>query len=313
MDQFPPKLKLPKFIKETRVEREKSLLLSATYGISIRFAIIVFELVGVWLYGSASLLLDAIASLVDVGSSLLLLIFIKLASRPPDSNHPFGHGRYEPLVGLQLGLMLVCIGGFVGIQQIFYASETTSIEYIDPRTCFFPLAAMVLLEICYRILSHTARKQASPALAADAVHYRVDALTSLFASVALILASLSPDWGHLIDHLGAIAIAIFMIFTGIMAARKNMDQLLDHAPDKSYFDRVKKAAHLVEGVLETEKLLIQFYGPDAQVDIDIEVDPNLTVELAHKISQRVRFEIQKEWPLVRDVIVHIEPYYPNDH
>ncbi len=311
MDHFPPKLKLPKHVKQTRVLREKSLLLSATYGIIIRMGIILFELVGVWFYGSASLLLDAVASLVDIASSLLLVLFIKLANRPPDSNHPFGHGRYEPLVGLQLGLMLIGIGGFVGIQQIFYATESG--EPIDPRTFLFPLVAMIFLEICYRILNRTAKEQDSTALAADAVHYRVDAITSLFATIALLFAAVAPAWGHFIDHLGAIAIAGFMIVTGIIASRNNLNQLMDHVPDKSFFDRVKKAAHLVDGVQETEKIRIQFYGPDAHVDIDVEVAPDLTVELAHKISQKVRFEIQKEWPVVRDVTVHVEPYYPNDH
>ena len=313
MHQFPPKLNLPQFVKQSRADRVKCLLFSVSFGLAIRLAIIVFELVGVWLFGSASLLLDAIASLLDIGSSILLLIFIRLASRPPDSNHPFGHGRYEPLVGLQLGLMLIVIGAFVGVQQLFQASEASSDEVIDARAWIFPLIAMILLELSYQIIIRTARKQDSAALAADAFHYRIDAITSLFASVALILAAFSPQWGHLIDHLGAVAIAIFMIVIGVFAARENMNQLLDHVPDKVFFDRVKKAAHLVEGVLGTEKLRIQFYGPDAHVDIDIEVEPELSVEVAHEISQKVRLEIQKEWPTVRDVTVHIEPYYPNDH
>ncbi len=313
MDQFPPKLKLPTYVNQTRVQREKSLLLSASYGIAIRFTVVLFELVGVWFFGSAALLLDAVASLVDIGSSLLLLLFIKLASRPPDTNHPFGHGRYEPLIGLQLGIMLVCIGIYAGIRQIFHVSDPISAELIDPRTFIFPLVAMVLLEICYRILSHTAKAQNSPALVADAFHYRVDAITSMFATIALILAAIIPAWGHVADHIGAIAISGFMIVTGFFASKENVNQLLDHTPDNSYFERVKKAAHLVQGVLGTEKIRIQSYGPDSHVDIDIEVEPKLSVEVAHKISQEVRLEIQKEWPMVRDVTVHIEPYYPNDH
>jgi cation diffusion facilitator family transporter len=311
---FPAEVPLPSKVAKSRAERESSLLRSATYGILIRSAIIVFEFFGVWLYGSAALLLDAVASLVDVASSLLLLLFIKLASRPPDYNHPFGHGRYEPLVGLQLGLLLIGIGIFSAVQQIFLASETTSEDIrIDARAWLIPLTAMALLEFCYRLLIRTARKQESPALAADAVHYRVDAMTSLFAAIALLLAAFKPDWSHLIDHLGAVAIAIFMVVLGVKAAYENVHQLLDRAPDQSYFDRVKESSFKVKGVRGTEKIRIQQYGPDAHIDIDIEVDPNLSVEVAHKISQKVRVEIQKDWPSVRDVTVHIEPFYPNDH
>jgi len=92
-----------------------------------------------------------------------------------------------------------------------------------------------------------------------------------------------------------------------------LNQLLDKIPATRYFLAVRKAAINVNGVLDTEKIRIQQYGPDAHVDIDIEVDPQLSVEKAHTISQHVRAAIQKEWPMVRDVMVHIEPYYPGDH
>ncbi len=104
-----------------------------------------------------------------------------------------------------------------------------------------------------------------------------------------------------------------MIGMGIYNARENLQQLLDRAPSADCFERVKKAAVNVLGVKDTEKILIQHYGPDAHVNIDIEVDPKLSVEEAHRITQHVRAEIQREWPAVRGVTVHVEPYYPGDH
>ncbi len=104
-----------------------------------------------------------------------------------------------------------------------------------------------------------------------------------------------------------------MIVVGLNASKKNLHQLVDGVPDRSYFDRVKEAALSVKGILATEKILIQIFGPDAQVSIDVEVDPKLSVEKGHELSQQVRLAIQKKWPSVRDVIVHLEPYYPNDH
>lgn len=313
MTQFPEKLDLPNDIFVQRAQRKKELVLSATWGVCIRLAIIVFELIGVWLFASSALLLDALASTVDVISTLLLILFIRLAERPPDDNHPFGHGRYEPLVGLQLGLLLIVVGAGMFVQQCIQAFEAPPEKVIDSHAWIFPVVAVFLLEICYRVVMYTAKKQNSPALAADAFHYRIDAITSLFAACALIAAAFIPEWSHLIDHMGALFIAVLMVFLGIFAARQNMDQLLDRIPDATTFERVKRAAMQAEGVLGTEKIGIQQCGPDAHVDIDVEVDPHLTVEVAHEISQRVRLEIQKEWPAVRDVIVHIEPYYPNDH
>jgi divalent metal cation (Fe/Co/Zn/Cd) transporter len=129
----------------------------------------------------------------------------------------------------------------------------------------------------------------------------------------LMMAAFFPHWGGTIDHLGALVIACFMIGLGLYGSKINLNQLMDVVPEKHYFDTVITAAKKVPGVYGTEKTRIQLYGPDAHVDIDVEVDPLLTVDHAHGISQQVRAEIQKAWPAVRDVTVHIEPYYPNDH
>lgn len=312
MKEFPQRLTLPSEVSETRDLRQKELTMSAFVGIFIRLGIIAFEFFGVWLYGSSSLLMDALASLVDVGFSLILVFCIFYANRPPDRNHPFGHGRVEPLMGLQMSVMLCVIGGFM-LWQFFQTTTTDIGHQITGPAWIFPVVAVVMLEICYRVIMRSAEKQNSPALVADAIHYRIDAITSLFAAFALILAAFIPQWGALIDHLGAMLIALIMVGLGIYAARENLHQLMDKTPDREFFELVEAAAKKVDGVLGTEKVGIQVYGPDAHVYIDIEVDPILTVEIAHRISQQVRLEIQKEWPAVRDVIVHIEPYYPNDH
>lgn len=313
MSNYPDPIPLPSFVQKQRSQRQKHILLSASYGIGLRSAIILFELVGVWLFGSVALLMDAVSSLMDVASSIILIISIKLASKPPDIEHPFGHGRYEPLVGLQLGLMLIIVGAGMLLQQSFHVINETITTPLDTRTWIFPFVAMILLEICYHIVMYTAKIRHSPALKADAIHYRIDGLTSLFATVALLFGSFYPEMSLTFDHIGAILIAVLMIGLGAYSAKNNLDQLIDRTPEKAFFDLVKKAAHSVEGVQDTEKIRIQLYGPDAHVDIDIEVDPELSVKLAHEITQKVRAEIQKKWPAVRDVTVHVEPYYPNDH
>lgn len=313
MSKFPDPLRLPHEVPEARARRYQVMVRSAFQGISIRLFIALIELIASLVYGSASLFMDALSTALDIGSSLVLILSFKLASRPPDQNHPFGHGRFEPLAGLQLGLFFILLGG-----GMFYYN-TTELAHVDPYTAIHhrlwlvPFFCMILLEICYRSIIRTARITNSPALAADAVHYRIDSITSGFALIALVSGSYSPQFSHLFDRIGASLIALFMIIIGANAAWKNLHQILDRIPAKDYFDRVRKAACRTAGVKGTEKLRMQLYGPDAHVDIDIEVDPYLTIEVAHEISQKVRLEIQKELPEVQDVIVHIEPYYPNDH
>ncbi|WP_041941543.1 cation diffusion facilitator family transporter [Waddlia chondrophila] len=313
MSQFPDPVPLPENVPKARKNRNSHLIRAARWGVLIRLIIIIIELLGVAHFGSSALLMDALASSLDIACSLILIVFIKLAAKPPDEDHPFGHGRYEPLAGLQLGVFMVLVGLGMAGQQLFQLMEDVPSSPIDSNVWLIPLAATLLLEACYHVISRVAIQQNSPALSADAAHYRMDALTSLFAAVTLIIAAWFPDWSVVIDHIGAIFIAVLMVAIGSFAARSNLHQLMDKVPSDNYFEVVKKAARAVDGVLETEKIRIQLYGPDAHVDIDVEVSPELPVDQAHRISQKVRRNIQKAWPAVREVTVHIEPFYPDDH
>lgn len=312
MRKFPQAVKPPKSVAHARTKRNKEVVVSASLGVGIRTLIVAFELLGYSLFASSALLFDALSSLLDVAASLLLIFCLRYAARPPDTNHPFGHGRLEPLIGLQLGLLLVVTGAMLFFQQLFQINKEPQ-EAINKLAWVFPFVSLVLLEVIYRIIISKAKKHDSPALAADAMHYRVDGLTSLLAMLVLLIGAFYPAWSHYLDHIGALLISCVMCGVGFNASRNNFHQLLDRAPSKEYFSLVRQAAESVKGVMGTEKIRIQQYGPDAHVDIDIEVDPGSTVEVAHKISQLVRTEIQSQWPAVRDVTVHIEPYYPNDH
>lgn len=311
--KFPDPVKPPEYVEVARKKRCEAITHSVKIGTAVRLFIIMLELVGVIWYGSATLLLDALATCVDVISSILLIIFIRLAERPPDDDHPFGHGRYEPLAGLHLGLFLIVIGVTMLAKQSFnlYAEEHQ--ELLSPYLWGIPAVAVILLELAYRYMRRVAKETKSSALLAEAAHFRVDIITSIVALMALLFASIYTNSGQIFDHFGAMIISIFMVCLGLSAAKENLQQLMDKRPDEKYFEIVKGAACRAEGVEDVEKIKIQLFGPDAHVSVDVEVDPQLSVFEAHEITQHVRAEIQKDWPSVRDVIVHVEPYFPGDH
>lgn len=235
MAQFPDPLTLPTRVFRERAKRLKQIVASSVKGVLIRMAIIAFELVGVYFFASAALLMDALSSLFDVAATIFLIICLKLAAKPPDDDHPFGHGRYEPLVGLLMGLVLFCFGiGLIFHQSVNLASIKTE-GPIHPYAWTIPLVAVLLLEFCYQNIKRTAKKQNSTALMADAIHYRVDSLTSLFAMIALGLGAIFPSWSQVFDNVGAIAIALFMIGMGFFAAKGNFHQLMDRVPAAAFF------------------------------------------------------------------------------
>lgn len=313
LGEFPEPVELPETVNRARAVRTSRLVRVSTAGVAARLFIIVLELAGFWAYGYSVLLVDAVASLADIAASVAIIFAIKIAERPPDEDHPFGHGRVEPLAGMQLGMLICLLGGWMIVQQFFAAvTEATDGEIIG-WVSLIPLAAAILMEAVCRVILHIGRREHSTALIAEAYHYRVDAVTSLIAAAGLWVAAGWPAFSNLIDHLSAVLLAGIMLGLGAVAVWQNVHQLLDRVPDDQWFDRVRASAEKVDGVRGVEKVRMQCAGPDAHVDIDIEVDPEQTVSEAHVITQHVRAQIQTDWPAVREVVVHVEPYYHDDH
>jgi cation diffusion facilitator family transporter len=312
-DLFPAPVPTAESVAAARAERERELLRAARLGITLRVGVVIAELLGVWLLGYAALLVDAVSSLFDVAASIAIVFAVRLAARPPDEEHPFGHGRYEPLAGLQLGLIVCVAGVWLAARHVAGLFETPAAGEVRGFAWLIPAGAAAVLEFSARLVRRIGRQQQSTALIAEAFHYRVDAATSVVAAVGLLAASLIPAYGHLIDLLAAVLLSLLMVALGALAAWENLHQLLDRVPREDHFQRVRESALCVEGVLGVEKVRIQHAGPDAHVDIDIEVDPDMPVSEAHVITQHVRARIQADWPFVREVVVHVEPYYAGDH
>jgi cation diffusion facilitator family transporter len=300
-------------VREARQERTVRLIEVSLWGIGVRAGVVAAELAAVWWTASSALLVDAIATIADVAATLGLVGAIKLAERPPDRDHPFGHGRYEPLAGLQLGTLIVFLGVALGVSEAISLVRGEAAGRFPLSVVIVPAVAAVLLEVTCRMVLRRGRAANSSALVAEAYHYRIDAITSLLAAVGLTLAAVVPEYSRSIDHAFAFLLAAIMAWLGGLACRENMHQLLDRIPHEDRFDRVRDSALKVKGVRDVEKVRIQHAGPDAHVDIDVEVDPQLSVEEAHVITQHVRARIQSDWPSVRDVVVHVEPHYAGDH
>lgn len=298
---------------DARTRRTRRLVTVTLVGVGVRLVVVTAELNGYGFYGSATLLVDALSSLADVMASLLLVAAIRLAARPPDDDHPFGHGRYEPLAGLLLAVLLAVLGVYLFFSQIWSAATGPARGEVSGWAGLIPLVAAVLLDAVSRVIRGIGVRHRSSALVAESAHFRIDAVTSFIAAAGIGLAAAAPAYGHLVDHVGATVLAAVVVWLGVAAAIENLHQLMDRVPESASFERVRAAAAAVEGVREVEKIRIQHAGPDAHVDIDIEVDPATRVDEAHRIAQHVRAKIQSEWPSVREVVVHVEPYYAGDH
>lgn len=254
---------------------------------------------------SASVMADGFESAGDVVAATAVFFGFALASRPADEEHPYGHGRYETLTGLMVGLILflagigICYRSLLGVQEVHDIPAFYGIWAL--------LASMVLKVVMSAVKFHYGKKIRSAALTADAWNDFVDILSALTAMTALGLTLLDPERFFAADHYGGFAVGLFVIFTGMRVAKETSSRLTDEMPDDEMMTAIREASLTVPGAVGVEKCFARNVGLQYYVDLHLEVDPDLTVRESHDIATEVRFAIRKNLDWVADVLVHVEP------
>lgn len=255
--------------------------------------------------GSNSLLADGFESAGDVFSSGMVLLGLTLASKPPDSNHPYGHGRAETLSGLGLGMLLVVAGIAISFHALTGAGDVT-----EPPKFFtlYPLLLSIGVKLwLMRVKYTTGRAMGSASLIADSYNDGIDMLSGVAALIALGLTLYNPAEFPRADHYGGFIIGLIVIFTGVRVTRDTGLQLMDTMPDEALLLRVRQVAQSVPGVRGVEKCFARKTGLQYHVDLHLEVDPGITVLEGHDTASRARDEIKAQLDWVADVLVHVEP------
>ena len=255
--------------------------------------------------GSLTVLASGIEFAADVVASLAVLAGFWYASRPADSNHPYGHGRAETLTGLLIGLALFVIGASIATHAV---RDMSAIHAPPAKYTLWPLAvALVVKTVLMFVKMRVSRRTGSQALLADAWNDSVDVLSSAAAIVALGLTLYDPLRFGAADHVGGMLVGVFVIVAGLGVVRSTSQDLLDTMPPESVLDLVRAAASTVEGVRGVEKLFGRKTGLQYHVDLHLEVDGWISVDEGHAIATRVRERIRQDVPAVSDVLVHVEP------
>ena len=254
---------------------------------------------------SASVLADGFESAGDVVAAVAVFFGFAIASRPADEEHPYGHGRYETLTGLIVGIILfvagigICYRSLLGVQDVHAVPEFYGIWAL--------LASMIAKAVMSAVKFHYGKKIRSAALTADAWNDFVDILSAVTAMTALGLTLLDPGRFLVADHYGGFAVGLFVIFTGMRVARDTSSRLTDEMPDDEMVAAIREVSLTVPGAIGVEKCFARNVGLQYYVDLHLEVDPELTVRESHDIATEVRFAIRKRLDWVADVLVHVEP------
>jgi len=289
-------------VRVDRVDRGRRL---AAAGVAVSAVLAVINVAAGLLSGSTSVTAVGVELAGDVLASSVVLVGLVLASRPPDANHPYGHGRLETVAGLIVGLILV--GGGIGIGW----RSLHGIDDMHAAPARMAVLALLLTIVVRAVMAllkfRTARAIGSRALASDAWNDTVDILSAVAALVAVTLARVAPDRFLAADHYGGFAVGLVVIVTGVRIVWDTTFDLADTMPDPRLLDQVRAVAMVVPGVLGVEKQFARKTGLQYHIDLHIEVDPSMTVRESHRIAHDVQSRLLRELGWVAGVLVHVEP------
>lgn len=273
--------------------------------IAANLALVVIKIAAGWLGNSFALIADGLESSADVLSSLLVLFALMYANRPPDDNHPYGHGKAEPLITFVVVGFLVASAGFIAYQSIQNIQTPHTLP--KPFTLIVLAAIIITKEIFYRIITRRAKEVNSTSIKSDAWHHRSDAITSLAAFIGISIALyLGPGYEAADDWAALIACAI-ILYNSYLIFRPALGELMDENVYDDLVQQVRVVAATVNGIIDTEKCYVRKIGSLYYIDLHATVNGKITVKQGHDIAHNLEAELIAQIPHVAKVLVHIEP------
>jgi cation diffusion facilitator family transporter len=283
---------------------------AALLGLAANLALGVVKLVGGIVGSSFALISDAVNSLGDVIMSLVVLAALRIAQRPPDAEHPYGHTRAEAIAASNVALLVIVSALLVGWEAVrrFGAEH----ELPEGWTLWIAGGNVLIKEALYRYTLRVGQRTQSSVAVAGAWDHRSDAFCSLAVLIGLGLIRWGgPRWMSA-DEVSALVVVAFIIWSAVGLFRRSASELMDVQADDALVEQIRAAAEAVPEVMAVETLWVRKSGLEYFADIHIEVDQHLTVAAGHLIGHRVKDRLLRQFPMLRDVLVHLEPY-PHRH
>ena len=273
---------------------------------AVNTLLFIFKLFVGIITGAVSLIADAVHTLSDVVTSLIVIWGFKQSKKPADIGHPYGHGRAEYIATLIISVLL-CVAGIEFIETAIDRIKNPILIVSDWWMIAILGLTVVIKEITARYAKFLSSKIASGLLHADAWHHRTDALSSILVLIALI----AGNFGYSsIDGWAGLFVALILIYTGFDIARDSVDDLIGKPPDVAELDTIRDIALSVPGALGVHDISVHSYGLDKFVSIHAEINAKKTAAEAHDISEEIESKLGKAMGV--EPTVHLDPVNPDD-
>ena len=297
---------VPNTKESAQTYRTKIGVFQGWISVLVNSILFILKLVIGLMVGAVSVIADAVHTLSDVVSSVIVIWGFKQAEKPADVEHPYGHGRAEYIATLIIAILL-CVAGIEFIEVAIDRIQNPELVVAEWWMIIIFSSTIILKEITARYAEFLSSKIASGTLHADAWHHRTDAISSILVVAALI----AGIYGYpAVDGWAGLGVALFLIYTGFEIAKDAVDDLIGKPPRTEDIESIRQIVMDVDGVLGAHDITIHSYGHDKFISVHVEIDAEKSTAEAHDVSEEVEHKL--EIALGVEPTVHMDPVQPGN-
>lgn len=298
------------------VTREKQIYRVTIIGSIVNLLLLVFKFVSGIIGHSSAMIADAVHSLSDFITDIIVILFVRISGKPQDVDHDYGHGKYETLASIIIGVLLIVVGGGIlidGISKTCSYFNGTPLEVPNWWALSAALISIILKEGLFRYTVIFGRRLDSSALIANAWHHRSDAYTSVAALIGIGGAMLLGQRWAVLDPIAAMIVSIFIIRSAWSLMKPGIDELLEKSLPADEKDRISNIIQSTPGVMAMHRLRTRRIGSHRAIEVHIKMPGHITLDSAHDCASLVERRLRDEFGPETHIGIHMEPINPDDN
>ena len=291
-------------------EREKAIYQVTWAGSFVNFLLVIFKFIAGILGHSAAMIADAVHSLSDFATDIVVLIFTRISNKPQDKNHDYGHGKYETLATAIIGLLLLCVGFGIfwnGASSIYTFLRGGQLESPGVVALVAALVSIVSKEILYQYTVIQGKKLNSQAVIANAWHHRSDALSSIGTAIGIGGAILLGDHWRVLDPVAAVVVSFFIMKVSVRLLIPCVDELLEKSLPEDVEKEIEQTVLSFPGVSQPHHLRTRRIGNYYAIELHVRMDGKITLEEAHSTATAIENKLKEMFGKGTHVGIHVEP------
>ena len=292
------------------VNREKEIYKLTLWGSLVNFLLLVFKFVAGFVGNSAAMIADAVHSLSDFITDIIVILFVRVSSMPKDENHHYGHGKYETLATAIIGVVLFAVGVGILVNAVeaiidFFHGK----ELATPNIWALGAAAVsiVFKEALYQYTVYKGKNLNSNAVMANAWHHRSDALSSIGTLLGISGAMFLGEKWRVLDPIAAFLVSIFILKVAIELTKTSLEELLEKSLPKKTQEKILNIIHSFPEVKSPHNLRTRHIGSNIAIEFHIRMDGNLSLNEVHEITKRMENALKAEFGPLTHIGIHMEP------